>query len=188
MQEKLISKKIKKSATLIFALFFCSLGWSMPAEFQAIYNAQLKQVDGQVMMTLKKEQDNLYSYETITRPSGFWRVIIDGSIWEKSTFSLKNGVIRSKTYYLTDTIRSKPRQSSATFDWDNLLLSGHYKDRKFELSLNNYIIDRVALQMAIIVNNQQGNNSSEYYILDRDKILKVQVSNCLLFTSPSPRD
>ena len=43
----------------------------MPAEFQAIYNAQLKQVDGQVMMTLKKEQDNLYSYETITRPSGF---------------------------------------------------------------------------------------------------------------------
>ena len=177
MQEKLISKKIKKSATLIFVLFFCSLGWSMPAEFQAIYNAQLKQVDGQVMMTLKKEQDNLYSYETITRPSGFWRVIIDGSIWEKSTFSLKNGVIQSKTYDLTDTIRSKPRQSSATFDWDNLMLSGHYKDRKFELPLNNYVIDRVALQIAIILNSQQGNNSSEYYILDRDKLLKVQVNN-----------
>ena len=177
MQEKLISKKIKKSATLIFVLFFCSLGWSMPAEFQAIYNAQLKQVDGQVMMALKKEQDNLYSYETITRPTGFWRVIIDGSIWEKSTFSLKNGVIRSKTYDLTDTIRSKPRQSSATFDWDNLLLSGYYKDRKFELPLNNYVIDRVALQIAIILNSKQGNNSSEYYILDRDKLLRVQVNN-----------
>ena len=177
MQEKLISKKIKKSATLIFVFFFCSSGWSMPTEFQAIYNAQLKQVDGQVMMTLKKEQDNLYSYETITRPSGFWRVIIDGSIWEKSTFSLTNGVIRSKTYDLTDTIRSKPRQSSATFDWDNLMLSGHYKDRKFELPLNNYVIDRVALQIAIILSSQQGNNSSEYYILDRDKILRVQVNN-----------
>ena len=177
MQEKLISKNIKKSATLIFVLFFCSSGWPMPAEFQAIYNAQLKQVDGQVMLTLKKEQDNLYSYETITRPSGFWRVIIDGSIWEKSTFSLENGVIRSKTYDLTDTIRSKPRQSSATFDWDNLLLSGHYKNRKFELPLNNYVIDRVALQIAIILSSQQGNNSSEYYILDRDKLLKVQVNN-----------
>jgi len=177
MKNKLISLIIKKLPNLIIGLLFCSSGWSMPSEFQAIYNAQLKQVDGQVMMTLKKEQDNLYSYEIITRPSGFWRVIIDGSIWEKSTFSLKNGVIQSKTYQLTDTIRSKPRQSSATFDWDNLQLSGHYKDRKFELSLNNYIIDRVALQMAIIVNNQQGNNSSEYYILDRDKILKVQVSN-----------
>ena len=176
MEEKLISTKIKKLATLMIACLFYSSGWSIPSEFQAIYNAQLKQVDGQVMMTLKKEQDNLYSYEIITRPSGFWRVIIDGSIWEKSTFSLKNGVIQSKTYELTDTIRSKPRQSSATFDWDKLLLSGHYKDRKFELSLNNYIIDRVALQMAIIINNQQGNNSSEYYILDRDKVLKVQVS------------
>ena len=45
------------------------------------------------------------------------------------------------------------------------------------MPLNNHVIDRVALQMAIIVNNQQGNNSSEYYILDRDKILKVNVSN-----------
>ena len=177
MEEKLISTKMIKSATVIFALLFCSIGWSIPSEFQAIYNAQLKQVDGQVMMTLKKEQDNLYSYEIITRPSGFWRVIIDGSIWEKSIFNLKNGVIRSKTYELTDTIRSKPRQSSAPFDWDNLLLSGNYKNRKFKLPLNNHVIDRVALQMAIIVNNQQGNNSSEYYILDRDKILKVNVSN-----------
>ena len=175
MEEKLISTKIKKLATLMIACLFYSSGWSIPSEFQAIYNAQLKQVDGQVMMTLKKEQDNLYSYEIITRPSGFWRVIIDGSIWEKSTFSLKNGVIQSKTYQLTDTIRSKPRQSSATFDWDNLQLSGHYKDRKFELSLNNYLIDRVALQMAIILNNQQGKNSSEYYILDRDKVLKIHV-------------
>ena len=177
MEEKLISLSIKKFASLMLGLLFSSSGWSMPSEFQAIYNAQLKQVDGQVMMTLKKEQDNLFSYETITRPSGFWRVIIDGSILEKSTFSLKNGVIQSKTYNLTDTIRSKPRQSSAIFDWDNMLLSGHYKDRKFELPLNNYVIDRVALQIAIILNSQQGNNSSEYYILDRDKLLKVQVNN-----------
>ena len=175
MEEKLILVKIKKSATLMIAFLFCSSGWSMPSEFQAIYNAQLKQVDGQVMMTLKKDQDNLYSYEIITRPSGFWRVIIDGSIWEKSTFNLKNGVIQSKTYELTDTIRSKPRQSSATFDWDNLLLSGHYKDRKFELPLSIDVIDRAVLQIAIIANSHQDINSAEYYILDKDKIQKVQV-------------
>ena len=175
MQEKIISRKIKKSATLIFALLFCSLGWSIPSEFQAIYNAQLKQVDGQVMMTLKKEQDNLYSYEIITRPSGFWRIIIDGSIREKSTFVFNDGLVQSKTYELTDTIRTKTRQSLATFDWDNLLLSGHYKDRTFELPLNIDVIDRATLQIAIINNSQQANLSSEYYILDRDKILRVQV-------------
>ena len=176
MEDKLISLSIKKLASLMLGLLFYSSGWSMPSEFQAIYNAQLKQVDGQVMMTLKKEQDNLYSYEMITRPSGFWRIIIDGSIREKSTFSLENGVVRSKTYELNDTIRSKPRQSSATFDWDNLLLSGYYKDRKFELPLNRDIIDRVVLQIAIIHNNQQGINSTEYYILDRDKVKRVQIN------------
>jgi hypothetical protein len=176
MEEKLISLSIKKLASLMLGLLFCSSGWSMPSEFQAIFNAQLKQIDGQVMMTLKKEQDNLYSYEMITRPSGFWRIIIDGSIREKSTFSIENGVIRSKTYELNDTIRSKPRQSSATFDWDNLLLSGYYKDRKFELPLNRNVIDRVVLQIAIIHNNQQGINSTEHYILDRDKVKRVQIN------------
>ena len=165
-----------RSLNLILLLLFCSSGWSIPSEFQAIYNAQLKQVDGQVMMTLKKEQDNLYSYEIITRPSGFWRIIIDGSIREKSTFVFKDGRVQSKTYELTDTIRSKPRQSLAIFDWDNLLLSGNYKDRKFELPLNMDIIDRATLQIAIITNNQQANLSSDYYILDRDKVLKVQVN------------
>ena len=160
----------------MLGLLFCSSGWSMPSEFQAIFNAQLKQIDGQVMMTLKKEQDNLYSYEMITRPSGFWRIIIDGSIREKSTFSIENGVVRSKTYELNDTIRSKPRQSSATFDWDNLLLSGYYKDRKFELPLNRNVIDRVVLQIAIMLNNQQGINSTEHYILDRDKVKRVQIN------------
>ena len=176
MEEKLISVSIKRLASLILGLFFCSSGWSMPSEFQAIFNAQLKQVDGQIMMTLKKEQDNLYSYEMITRPSGFWRIIIDGSIREKSTFSIENGVVRSKTYELNDTIRSKPRQSSATFDWDNLLLSGYYKDRKFELPLNRNVIDRVVLQIAIMLNNQQGINSTEHYILDRDKVKRVQIN------------
>ena len=33
------------------------------------------------------------------------------------------------------------------------------------------------MQIAIILNSQQDNNSSEYYILDRDKLLKVQVNN-----------
>ena len=178
MEKKKISSVMKIHVILMCTvLLYCSSSWSMPSEFQAIYNAQLKRVDGKVMMTLKKEQDNLYSYEIITRPSGFWRVIIDGSIWEKSTFSLKNDAVQSKSYELTDTIRSKPRQSSATFDWDNLLLSGYYKDRTFELPLNTGVIDRVVLQIAIILNNEQGINSSEHYILDRDKIKKVKVSN-----------
>ena len=176
MKNKLISLLIKKLSNLIIALLFCSSGWAMPSEFQAIYNAQLKQVDGQVMMTLKQEQSNLYSYEIITRPSGFWRIIIDGSIWEKSTFSFQDEVIQSKTYELTNTIRTKPVRSSVNFDWDNLLLSGYYKDREFALPLNRDVIDRAVLQMAIILDNQQGKHSSEYYILDKDKIKKVQVS------------
>ncbi len=131
---------------LCLSLIVSSACWSQPQNFVAVYTAQLKQADGQLSMTLKKEDGGLYSYELTTKPGGFWRIIIDGSIWQKSTFILEgNDVLRSQTYELIDTIRSKPRKSRASFDWEDSLITGHYKDRAIKLPLTGNIIDKVSL-------------------------------------------
>jgi len=159
------------------SLIVSSACWSQPQNFVAVYTAQLKQADGQLSMTLKKEDGGLYSYELTTKPGGFWRIIIDGSIWQKSTFILEgNDVLRSQTYELIDTIRSKPRKSRASFDWEDSLITGHYKDRAIKLPLTGNIIDKVSLQIAIIMDIRRGIDQSEYYILDKDKIQVVQVN------------
>ena len=162
---------------LCLSLIVSSACWSQPQNFVAVYTAQLKQADGQLSMTLKKEDGGLYSYELTTKPGGFWRIIIDGSIWQKSTFILEgNDVLRSQTYELIDTIRSKPRKSRANFDWEDSLITGHYKDRAIKLPLTGNIIDKVSLQIAIIMDIRRGIDQSEYYILDKDKIQVVQVN------------
>ena len=162
---------------LCLSLIVSSACWSQPQNFVAVYTAQLKQADGQLSMTLKKEDGGLYSYELTTKPGGFWRIIIDGSIWQKSTFILEgNDVLRSQTYELIDTIRSKPRKSRASFDWEDSLITGHYKDRAIKLPLTGNIIDKVSLQIAIIMDIRRGIDQSEYYILDKDKIQVVQVN------------
>jgi len=162
---------------LCLSLIVSSACWSQPQNFVAVYTAQLKQADGQLSMTLKKEDGGLYSYELTTKPGGFWRIIIDGSIWQKSTFILEgNDVLRSQTYELIDTIRSKPRKSRANFDWEDSLITGHYKDRAIKLPFTGNIIDKVSLQIAIIMDIRRGIDQSEYYILDKDKIQVVQVN------------
>lgn len=162
---------------LCLSLIVSSACWSQPQNFVAVYTAQLKQADGQLSMTLRKEDGGLYSYELTTKPGGFWRIIIDGSIWQKSTFILEgNDVLRSQTYELIDTIRSKPRKSRASFDWEDSLITGHYKDRAIKLPLTGNIIDKVSLQIAIIMDIRRGIDQSEYYILDKDKIQVVQVN------------
>ncbi len=162
---------------LCLSLIVSSACWSQPQNFVAVYTAQLKQADGQLSMTLKKEDGGLYSYELTTKLGGFWRIIIDGSIWQKSTFILEgNDVLRSQTYELIDTIRSKPRKSRASFDWEDSLITGHYKDRAIKLPLTGNIIDKVSLQIAIIMDIRRGIDQSEYYILDKDKIQVVQVN------------
>ena len=162
---------------LCLSLIVSSACWSQPQNFVAVYTAQLKQADGQLSMTLKKEDGGLYSYELTTKPGGFWRIIIDGSIWQKSTFILEgNDVLRSQTYELIDTIRSKPRKSRANFDWEDSLITGHYKDRAIKLPLTGNFIDKASLQIAIIMDTRRGIDQSEYHILDKDKIQVVQVN------------
>ena len=171
------TKLTKVLIGLCLSFIVSSACWSQPQNFVAVYTAQLKQADGQLSMTLKKEDGGLYSYELTTKPGGFWRIIIDGSIWQKSTFILEgNDVLRSQTYELIDTIRSKPRKSRASFDWEDSLITGHYKDRAIKLPLTGNIIDKVSLQIAIIMDIRRGIDQSEYYILDKDKIQVVQVN------------
>ena len=170
------SKLTKVFLGLCMSLIVSSASWSHPQSFVAVYTAKLKQADGQLSMTLKKEDGELYSYELTTKPGGFWRIIIDGSIWQKSTFTIEDDLLRSQTYELIDTIRSKTRKSRASFDWENSLITGHYKDRAIKLPLTGNFIDKVSLQIAIIMDTRRGIDQSEYHILDKDKIQVVQIN------------
>ena len=170
------SKLTKVFLGLCMSLIVSSASWSQPQSFAAIYTAKLKQADGQLSMALKKEDGELYSYELTTKPGGFWRIIIDGSIWQKSTFTIEDDLLRSQTYELIDTIRSKTRKSRASFDWENSLITGHYKDRAIKLPLSRNFLDKVSLQIAIIMDTRRGIDQSEYHILDKDKIQVVQIN------------
>ena len=169
---------------IILSCFLSTSCWSLPTEYTAIYNAKLKQADGVLSTQLKKNGD-IYSFELITEATGFWKAIIKGSIIERSTFAIENDQLKTYDYHLIDTIRKKPRESKAVFNWNNSKITGYYKDREINIALEDKTLSRIVLQLQIMYNQEKQIVSNDYQVLDKDALKNVNIISEHLFTETS---
>ena len=153
---------------------FINSSWALPTEYSAIYNAKLKQADGVLATQLKKNGD-VYSFELITEPTGFWKVITKGSVIERSRFVIENDQLKTYDYHLIDTIRKKSRESESEFNWSTSKITGYYKDRDIDIPLEGKTLSRIVLQLQIMHDQEKQIASTDYLILDKDALKKITV-------------
>ena len=153
---------------------FINSSWALPREYSAIYNAKLKQADGVLATQLKKNGD-VYSFELITEPTGFWKVITKGSVIERSRFVIENDQLKTYDYHLIDTIRKKSRESESEFNWSTSKITGYYKDREIDIPLEGKTLSRIVLQLQIMHDQEKQIASTDYLILDKDALKKITV-------------
>jgi len=153
---------------------FINSSWALPTEYSAIYNAKLKQADGVLATQLKKNGD-VYSFELITEPTGFWKVITKGSVIERSRFVIENDQLKTYDYHLIDTIRKKSRESESEFNWSTSKITGYYKDREIDIPLEGKTLSRIVLQLQIMHDQEKQIASNNYLILDKDALKKITV-------------
>ena len=153
---------------------FINSSWALPTEYSAIYNAKLKQADGVLATQLKKNGD-VYSFELITEPTGFWKVITKGSVIERSRFVIENDQLKTYDYHLIDTIRKKSRESESEFNWSTSKITGYYKDREIDIPLESKTLSRIVLQLQIMHDQEKQIASTDYLILDKDALKKITV-------------
>lgn len=153
---------------------FINSSWALPTEYSAIYNAKLKQADGVLATQLKKNGD-VYSFELITEPTGFWKVITKGSVIERSRFVIENDQLKTYDYHLIDTIRKKSRESESEFNWSTSKITGYYKDREIDIPLEGKTLSRIVLQLQIMHDQEKQIASTDYLILDKDALKKITV-------------
>ena len=159
---------------LLATSIFINSSWALPTEYSAIYNAKLKQADGVLATQLKKNGD-VYSFELITEPTGFWKVITKGSVIERSRFVIENDQLKTYDYHLIDTIRKKSRESESEFNWSTSKITGYYKDREIDIPLEGKTLSRIVLQLQIMHDQEKQIASTDYLILDKDALKKITV-------------
>ena len=149
---------------------------AVPADYEAVYSVKLMQADGTLRAKLKNN-NGTYSYTLKTEPTGFWKLIANGSINESSQFEIIDGEIKSINYRLNDTIRRNPRESVVDFDWSKKTIQGFYKDRMIDFNIERRILTRILLQIEIMHQKQRNNLEDSYLIIDKDEIKEIEITS-----------
>ena len=149
---------------------------AVPADYEAVYSVKLMQADGTLRAKLKNN-NGTYSYTLKTEPTGFWKLIANGSINESSQFEIIDGEIKSINYRLNDTIRRNPRESVVDFDWSKKTIQGFYKDRVIDFNLEKRTLTRILLQIEIMHQKQRNNLKDSYLIIDKDEIKEIDIAS-----------
>ena len=149
---------------------------AVPADYEAVYSVKLMQADGTLRAKLKNN-NGTYIYTLKTEPTGFWKLIANGSINESSQFEIVDGEIRSINYRLNDTIRRNPRESVVDFDWSKKTIQGFYKDRMIDFYIERRILTRILLQIEIMHQKQRNNLEDSYLIIDKDEIKEIEITS-----------
>ena len=149
---------------------------AVPADYEAVYSVKLMQADGTLRAKLENNNET-YTYSLRTEPTGFWKLIANGSINESSQFEIIDGEIRSINYRLNDTIRRNPRESVVDFDWSKKTIQGFYKDRMIDFNIERRILTRILLQIEIMHQKQRNNLKDSYLIIDKDEIKEIDITS-----------
>ena len=171
-------KTIIKYRIFILACILFQIGNlnAVPADYEAVYSVKLMQADGTLRAKLENN-NGIYTYTLKTEPTGFWKLIANGSINESSEFEIIDGEIRSINYRLNDTIRRNPRESKVDFDWGKNVIKGFYKDRVIDFDIDRRILTRILLQIEIMHREQRNNLEDSYLIIDKDEIKEIDITS-----------
>ena len=167
-----------KYRILILACILFQIGNlnAVPADYEAVYTVKLLQADGTLRAKLENN-NGTYTYTLKTEPTGFWKLIANGSINESSQFEIIDGEIRSINYRLNDTIRRNARESEVDFDWSKKVIKGFYKDRVIDFNIEKRILTRILLQIEIMHQKQRNNLEDTYLIIDKDEIKEIDITS-----------
>ena len=127
-------------------------------------NSRLENVDG--------------SYVAISRvePKGFARLLVRGSIEERSVFTIADGLVQSSKYSSSDTLTKHGQDIDMEFDWVQGTVTGHTSEGPLAMAATDGAIDRASLQYALMLDLMNDRLRDEYVLQDVDDVKRLIVS------------
>lgn len=152
---------------------------------EAFYKVRISILGG-TMRTTVTETENGFAAKSIIKPAGFARLVLRGSIEERSEFMVGADGIRPGHYDSSDTLSRKDKFMTFDFDWVNKRVSGKINDQDFVFEFDGEVHDRVSIQYELMYNLLNGTMGGEYALLDGDQLKQLQITNIGTKTIKTP--
>jgi hypothetical protein len=130
---------------------------------------------GGTLKTIVQQTDAGFSSSSVIKPTGIASWLMKGTIEESSEFTAGSDGIRPMVYDSADTLSKEDKFMHFDFDWEGDSLSGKINGEEFSFELSDNVHDRVSIQYELMHNLLNGKTSSEYGLLDGEKLKQIQI-------------
>ena len=139
--------------------------------FEAHYNVIWKGIGaGRSSLTLKRLDNERWSYETRNVARGLFRVALPGDISQSSEFRVVNGTVMPEHFRGDDGTDATRKDVDIRFDWQAHRATGVAEDKRIEVALEPGIQDGMSVQAALMIELMHGRTPSSFMMLDKDRV------------------
>ncbi|MEP7311159.1 MAG: DUF3108 domain-containing protein [Pseudomonadota bacterium] len=139
--------------------------------FTASYNVVWKGIGaGRSSITLKRLDNDRWSYESRNVARGLFRLALPGDISQSSEFRVVGDVVMPEHFRGDDGTSSTRKDVDIRFDWQAGRASGVAEDKKVEVALEPGIQDGMSVQAALMLELMRGHTPSKFLLLDKDRV------------------
>ena len=136
--------------------------------FRATYGAEWKGISAaSATFELRNNGNDTYTYESINKPRGLFRMALPESLTQASTFRITDGRVVPISFRGSD---EKERPIELKFDWNGKRVTGEAKGHAVDLELHDGSQDPMSLQIASLRALASGNLVDRVWLVDSDKV------------------
>ena len=140
------------------------------APFKATFTAEWKGMSAATStLELRKLGPDTFTFATINKPRGLFRIALPDSLTQTSTFKLIDGRIVPLNFRGAD---EKERPIDLTFDWQGKKVTGTAKEHAIDIEIPGDAQDPMSLQIASLRNLAKGTIPATVSLVDGDGKLK----------------
>lgn len=136
--------------------------------FTVSYDVAYRGLDaGSAQLKLTREEAGRYTYTSLSRARGLFRLFVSNEIVQTSTLVLTEQGMRPLRYRGDDGSRGTERDVSYDFDWQARRVSGIEEDAPVDVALVDGVQDPMSVQIALIYDLLRGQFPTRYSLVDK---------------------
>ncbi|MCG3143702.1 MAG: hypothetical protein HONDAALG_01071 [Gammaproteobacteria bacterium] len=148
---------------------------TFPAQFSANYTVSLNgQEMGVMARTVSRQGPQDYLFRSELKATHGLYALLRVKVVESSRWRLAGEQVRAIEYRSAQT-GPKRRESTARFDWENMLVHVTHKRQNAELKATPGMLDKLLYQLVLMRDLQSGRSPIRYTVVDGNKVRNYPV-------------
>ncbi|MDH3646205.1 MAG: DUF3108 domain-containing protein [Gammaproteobacteria bacterium] len=144
--------------------------------FTAHYDLRFSGLAGVAVTTLSQDGEGSFVLENRTRAKGLARLARPRDAIERSEFVVDTDRLKPVSFLSKDGTKRNKRGSSIDFDWSASSANTQYKGETRTLNLEDGMLDRQLLQIAMMSDLSNGVTDTSYTVIDRHSTKTYAIS------------